>query len=73
MLLSNQEENFSQPNKFIPERWLKEPSDEVQSAKSAHPFTYKPFGFGVRSCIGRRFAELETEILIAKVTNGTVI
>ncbi|OXU32057.1 hypothetical protein TSAR_002862 [Trichomalopsis sarcophagae] len=65
-LLSRDEEQFPRADEFIPERWIKG-STEIQSAKKAHPFSYMPFGFGPRTCIGRRFAELEMETLIAKV------
>ncbi|XP_068083403.1 probable cytochrome P450 49a1 [Anabrus simplex] len=62
-VLSNLEENFPEPEKFIPERWLKD-SDQL---KKAHPFVVLPFGFGPRMCIGKRFAELEIETLIANI------
>ncbi|XP_068083405.1 probable cytochrome P450 49a1 isoform X1 [Anabrus simplex] len=62
-VLCNLEENFPEPQKFIPERWLKD-SDQLQKA---HPFVYLPFGFGARMCLGRRFAELETETLLANI------
>lgn len=60
-------EFVSEPEKFYPERWMK------QSASSAsnnfiHPFASLPYGHGPRMCLGRRFADLEMQILVAKVT-----
>ncbi|XP_071452702.1 probable cytochrome P450 49a1 [Hetaerina americana] len=71
------DEIFPQSKRYIPERWLKmrpteetagniEDFDAVNGSKR-HPFSFLPFGFGPRSCVGRRFAELETEILLAKI------
>lgn len=60
-------EQFQQPKKFIPERWLKDNTDpKCPHAKDAHPFAFLPFGFGSRMCIGKRFADLETEVLTAR-------
>lgn len=63
-VLQNDAEYFPQPEKFIPERWLKD-SGEL-SAKKTNPFVYLPFGFGPRSCIGRRFAEMEVIVLLTR-------
>ncbi|XP_011314941.1 cytochrome P450 CYP12A2-like [Fopius arisanus] len=61
-------EHFSQPHEFIPERWLRENTlASIKSAKEAHPFAYMPFGFGPRTCIGRRFSEMEIEILVLRL------
>jgi len=64
LMLSNLEKYYPQADKFIPERWIKE---DPQYYK-ARPFVTMPFGFGPRMCIGRRFAELEIETLVTKVT-----
>jgi cytochrome P450 len=48
--LHHSEEYFPEPEKFKPERFLKENSADVV------PFTFRPFGGGNRECIGRRFA-----------------
>jgi cytochrome P450 len=58
------EKYYPEADKFIPERWLK---DDPQSNKKIHPFVTMPFGFCPRTCIGRRFAEMEIQTLITKV------
>lgn len=59
---------YPQPSKFIPERWLRDNNDhQCPLAKNAHPFTFTPFGFGSRMCVGKRIADLEMEVLIANV------
>lgn len=57
---------FPKADEFIPERWLRSLDGEM-SYKKVHPFVTMPFGFGLRSCVGKRFAVLEMEILLAKV------
>lgn len=58
---------FEEPEKFIPERWLKNNTDpKCPHAKDVHPFAFLPFGFGSRMCIGKRFADLEMEVLTAR-------
>lgn len=57
------EEQFPDPHKFIPERWIK--GHPLES--SHHPYAILPFGFGKRMCIGRRLAELEMWQLTIKV------
>lgn len=64
LVVSNTEEYFSKPDKFVPERWLKSESCPHQKI---HPYVSLPFGYGRRSCLGRRFAELELQILLSKI------
>lgn len=63
-MTSNLEEYFPNPQKFIPERWIK--GDSMESHHN--PYAALPFGFGLRMCIGRRLAEMEMWQLTIKVT-----
>ena len=63
--LMNNNQYYKDAAKFIPERFLKSHPDE--EIKGKHPYVFLPFGFGPRMCVGRRFAELEMEILISKI------
>ncbi|CAB3359763.1 Hypothetical predicted protein [Cloeon dipterum] len=72
LIISNQERYFSEPKKFTPERWMKASHCQGESGlcpvrKPIHPFVSLPFGYGRRMCLGRRFADLEIQALIAKI------
>ncbi|XP_013161641.1 PREDICTED: cytochrome P450 CYP12A2-like [Papilio xuthus] len=67
--LSMMECHYPRPNEYIPERWIADKEDPLYHG-NAHPFAYMPFGFGSRSCIGRRIAELEIETLVTRVVEN---
>lgn len=50
-----------EPEKVKPDRWFR------SSDQKRNPFGFLPFGFGPRSCIGRRIAEQEMQLLIGRV------
>ncbi|XP_025830323.1 probable cytochrome P450 49a1 [Agrilus planipennis] len=69
LVVSNITKYFKNPNEFLPGRWLKLKDSDggCKHAHKIHPFVSLPFGYGRRSCLGRRFAEIELQILLAKI------
>ncbi|KAK5641584.1 hypothetical protein RI129_010131 [Pyrocoelia pectoralis] len=58
------ENYFPNPERFDPERFNSE------NKRNIAPYTYIPFGVGPRSCIGNRFALLETKILLFNIVQN---
>lgn len=59
-LLHRDPRYFSQPDKFMPERFL--PDKPKPPA-----FTYIPFSAGSRNCIGWKFAQMEVKVTILSI------
>lgn len=68
-MLLKEAKYFPKPLEFIPERWLRsiEPGMEEFSSKNINPFIFLPFGFGPRSCLGKRIVDMEMEITVANI------
>ncbi|XP_067632322.1 probable cytochrome P450 49a1 [Eurosta solidaginis] len=71
LVVSNDPTYFPEPKCFLPERWLKQSETSAQqcpyAGRKIHPFVSLPFGYGRRMCVGRRFAEIELNMLLAKI------
>ncbi|KAL8590834.1 hypothetical protein ACOMHN_052185 [Nucella lapillus] len=55
------------PDTFLPERWLRQCSARRSSRENMAPYFHLPFGFGPRSCPGRRLASQEVAIGLTKI------
>lgn len=62
---SYEDANFPRAKEFRPERWLRQ-----GNLRRVDNFGSIPFGYGARSCIGRRIAELEIHLLVIQVRLG---
>ncbi|XP_050576414.1 probable cytochrome P450 301a1, mitochondrial [Bombus affinis] len=62
VVTGNMKQYVTDAKTFKPKRWLKESSNEI-----LHPFASLPYGHGARMCLGRRFADLEIQVLLAKL------
>ncbi|KAK7076174.1 hypothetical protein SK128_023460 [Halocaridina rubra] len=62
LTMGHDERNFPRPKEFLPERWLRN-----KPLGSIHPYSTFPFGVGTRMCIGRRIAEQELYIFLARI------
>uniref|UniRef100_T1PCC0 Cytochrome P450 n=1 Tax=Musca domestica TaxID=7370 RepID=T1PCC0_MUSDO len=67
-MLLKEERYFPQANEFMPERWLR--TKDMDNLKITNPFVFLPFGFGPRSCVGKRIVELQLEITLANIVRN---
>uniref|UniRef100_A0A182JJP9 Uncharacterized protein n=1 Tax=Anopheles atroparvus TaxID=41427 RepID=A0A182JJP9_ANOAO len=67
LVLQHDETFFTRAKDFLPERWLSARDPDIPSGKDSNPFIFLPFGFGSRSCIGKRLAMMEMEVITARI------
>ncbi|XP_039437333.1 cytochrome P450 302a1, mitochondrial [Culex pipiens pallens] len=61
MIASRQAKYFSNPDQFVPERWMRDSREQV------NPYLVLPFGHGMRACIARRMAEQNILVLLLRL------
>ncbi|XP_069693134.1 probable cytochrome P450 CYP44 isoform X4 [Periplaneta americana] len=53
---------FSRASEFLPERWIR-----GNETSDVHPYLLTPFGHGVRTCAGMRFAEQDLHVALCSI------
>ncbi|XP_060660706.1 probable cytochrome P450 12c1, mitochondrial [Drosophila nasuta] len=71
-LLLDDERYYPRAKEFLPERWLREQSNENEKlvVDNPSPFVYLPFGFGPRMCVGKRIVDMEMEITVSNLVRN---
>ncbi|XP_043965320.1 sterol 26-hydroxylase, mitochondrial-like isoform X2 [Gambusia affinis] len=70
---SHDEAEFAAPEEFLPQRWLQQESPSSHSDRATpgfyrhHPYSFIPFGVGVRGCVGKRLAEMEMHLALSRL------
>nr|QFU80946.1 cyp315a1 [Eotetranychus kankitus] len=57
------EKYWPEAKSFKPERWVRDESNR----KIINSHASLPFGFGIRSCVGRRVAEVQMQFLLSRI------
>lgn len=70
LLMLKDEKYYTKPKEFIPERWMRVNSGDEVIQDNSHPFSFLPFGFGPRICVGKRIVDMECEILLTKLVRN---
>lgn len=60
---SHSAENFKDPDRFIPERWLPNSKTYLDDKKLAS----RPFSMGPRGCIGKDLSYMEMRLVLARM------
>lgn len=71
--LNMDETHYPRAKEYLPERWLRPKQcddDSLKELKPSNPFVFLPFGFGPRSCVGKRIVEMELELGIARLVRN---
>uniref|UniRef100_A0A3P8S3S0 Cytochrome P450 family 27 subfamily A member 2 n=1 Tax=Amphiprion percula TaxID=161767 RepID=A0A3P8S3S0_AMPPE len=67
------ESEFVDAELFIPERWLRADPPASRCGRTwpgfyqHHPYSFIPFGVGVRACVGKRLAEMEMYFALSRL------
>ncbi|XP_076579207.1 sterol 26-hydroxylase, mitochondrial [Chaetodon auriga] len=67
------EAEFADAERFIPERWLRNQASAADCGRVSarhyqhHPYSFIPFGVGVRACVGKRVAEMEMYFALSRL------
>uniref|UniRef100_A0A7N9AW69 Cytochrome P450 27C1-like n=1 Tax=Mastacembelus armatus TaxID=205130 RepID=A0A7N9AW69_9TELE len=66
------EGEFVDAERFLPERWLRAEAGDSGRRDSPgfyqhHPYSFIPFGIGVRACVGKRVAEMEMYFTLSRL------